>query len=161
MKVKRESEVAQLCPTLATPWTAAHQAPPSMGFSRQEYWSGVPLPSTMVLAQTQKYRSLEQNRKPRDKCTHLWTPCLKDVCAVDMTPASPRFTVPSAPWAAASGSRGVLVQPRGESEVGVDPGGEKLTRRRALDTPQAPPADSAEGPGVRGAAPPCILTGTW
>ena len=30
---------------LATPWTAAHQAPPSMGFSRQEYWSGVPFPS--------------------------------------------------------------------------------------------------------------------
>ena len=28
-----------------TPWTAAHQAPPSMGFSRQEYWSGVPSPS--------------------------------------------------------------------------------------------------------------------
>ena len=30
---------------LATPWTVAHQAPPSMGFSRREYWSGVPLPS--------------------------------------------------------------------------------------------------------------------
>ena len=30
---------------LETPWTAAYQAPPSMGFSRQEYWSGVPLPS--------------------------------------------------------------------------------------------------------------------
>ena len=30
---------------LATPWTVAYQAPPSMGFSRQEYWSGVPLPS--------------------------------------------------------------------------------------------------------------------
>ena len=30
---------------LATPWTAAYQAPPFMGFSRQEYWSGVPLPS--------------------------------------------------------------------------------------------------------------------
>ena len=28
-----------------TPWTVAHQAPPSMGFSRQEYWSGLPLPS--------------------------------------------------------------------------------------------------------------------
>ena len=28
-----------------TPWTAAYQAPPSMGFSRQEYWSGLPLPS--------------------------------------------------------------------------------------------------------------------
>ena len=33
---------------LATPWTAAHQAPPSMGFSRQEYWSGVPLPSPVL-----------------------------------------------------------------------------------------------------------------
>ena len=31
-----------------TPWTAAYQAPPSMGFSRQEYWSGVPLPSPLV-----------------------------------------------------------------------------------------------------------------
>ena len=30
---------------LATAWTAAYQAPPPMGFSRQEYWSGVPLPS--------------------------------------------------------------------------------------------------------------------
>ena len=30
---------------LATSWAAAYQAPPSMGFSRQEYWSGVPLPS--------------------------------------------------------------------------------------------------------------------
>ena len=30
---------------LATPWTAAYKPPPSMGFSRQEYWSGVPLPS--------------------------------------------------------------------------------------------------------------------
>ena len=29
----------------ATPWTAAHQAPPSMGFSRQEHWSGVPWPT--------------------------------------------------------------------------------------------------------------------
>ena len=40
-KVKSLSRV-QL---LATPWTAAYQAPPSMGFSRQEYWSGVPSPS--------------------------------------------------------------------------------------------------------------------
>ena len=41
VKVKSLSSVR----LLATPWTAAHQAPPSMGFSRQEYWSGVPLPS--------------------------------------------------------------------------------------------------------------------
>ena len=45
MKVKSQSEFAQLCPTLSDPWTAAYQAPPSMGFSRQEYCSGVPLPS--------------------------------------------------------------------------------------------------------------------
>ena len=32
---------------VTTPWTAAYQAPPSMGFSRQEHWSGVPLPSPM------------------------------------------------------------------------------------------------------------------
>ena len=30
--------------SLATPWTLAHQAPPFMGFARQEYWSGLPLP---------------------------------------------------------------------------------------------------------------------
>ena len=41
VKVKSLSRVR----LLATPWTVAHQAPPSMGFSRQEYWSGVPLPS--------------------------------------------------------------------------------------------------------------------
>ena len=40
-----ESEVAQSCPTLCDPWTEAHQAPPSMGFCRQEYWSGLPFPS--------------------------------------------------------------------------------------------------------------------
>ena len=45
MKVKSESEVAQSCPTLSAPWTAAHLAPLSVGFSRQEYWSGLPLPS--------------------------------------------------------------------------------------------------------------------
>ena len=33
---------------LATPWTAAHQAPLSMGFSRQEYWSGLSLPSPIL-----------------------------------------------------------------------------------------------------------------
>ena len=49
MKVKSESEVAQSSRLLATPWTAAHQAPPFMGFPRQEYWSGVPLPSLALL----------------------------------------------------------------------------------------------------------------
>ena len=37
---------------LATPWTAAHWAPLSLGFSRQEYWSGVPLPSPLLLSRS-------------------------------------------------------------------------------------------------------------
>jgi len=41
---------------LVTPWTAAYQAPPSMGFSRQEYWSGVPSPSPK-LSLNPKYSS--------------------------------------------------------------------------------------------------------
>ena len=36
--------VTQLCLTLWGPWTVARQAPPSMEFSRQEYWSGLPFP---------------------------------------------------------------------------------------------------------------------
>ena len=44
MKVKLLSRIQPL----ATPWTAAHQPPPSIGFSRQEYWSGVPLPSPSI-----------------------------------------------------------------------------------------------------------------
>ena len=44
VKVKSLSRVR----LLTTPWTAAYQAPPPMGFSRQEYWSGVPLPSPMM-----------------------------------------------------------------------------------------------------------------
>ena len=51
MKVKSESEVAQCVRLLATPWTVAYQAPPSMGFSRQEYWSGVPSPSPSLSSQ--------------------------------------------------------------------------------------------------------------
>ena len=37
--------VAKSCLTLETPWTVAFQAPLTMGFSRQEYWSGLPFPS--------------------------------------------------------------------------------------------------------------------
>ena len=48
MKVKSLSRVR------ATPWTAAYQAPPPMGFSRQEYWSGVPLEKTLMLGEEEK-----------------------------------------------------------------------------------------------------------
>ena len=45
LESESEREVAQSCPTLCDPWTVGHQAPPSMAFSRQEHWSGLPFPS--------------------------------------------------------------------------------------------------------------------
>ena len=48
---------------LATPWTAAHQAPPSMGFSRQEYWSGLPLLLQYLQQIRQSHRKLTSLRK--------------------------------------------------------------------------------------------------
>ena len=49
IKHESESEVAQSCWTLSTPWTVAYQAPQSMEFSRQEYWGGLPFPSPQDL----------------------------------------------------------------------------------------------------------------
>ena len=63
VKVKLLSRVR----LLATLWTAAYQAPPSMGFSRQEYWSGVPLPSQSRAAYCAINRWL--GKKPE---THWW-----------------------------------------------------------------------------------------
>ena len=56
MKVKSESEVTQLCRLLATPWAVAYQAPPSMGFSRQEYWSALPFSSPRDFGDVLKLR---------------------------------------------------------------------------------------------------------
>ena len=53
MKVKSLNRVR----LLATPWTAAYQAPPSMGFSRQECWSGVPLPSPSLQCRRPQFNS--------------------------------------------------------------------------------------------------------
>ena len=55
VKVKLLSHVR----LFSTPWTAAHQAPPSMGFSRQEYWSGVPLPSLVYMLKPRYFLFLE------------------------------------------------------------------------------------------------------
>ena len=62
VKVKSLSRV-QL---FATPWTAAYQAPPSVGFSRQEYWSGVPLPSPSLL------HIKQPNSVPYLQAPHPW-----------------------------------------------------------------------------------------
>ena len=53
MKVKSLSGVR----LFGTPWTAAHQAPLPMGFSRQEYWSGLPFPSPMCVEELKSLTS--------------------------------------------------------------------------------------------------------
>ena len=55
---------------LATPWTVAHQAPPSMGFSRQEYWNRVPLPS-------RSYIHENTGKKEADNHSDVGTTCLE------------------------------------------------------------------------------------
>ena len=61
---------------LAIRWTAAHKAPPSIGFSRQEYWSGVPLPSPpwcANLTQFWKSQSVQKQRTQRRECPERQT----------------------------------------------------------------------------------------
>ena len=67
---------------LAIPWTAAHQAPLSMGFSRQEYWNGVPLPSTVGSSM-----SMEFSRK--DYCRGSPFPFQGDLSNTGIEPRSP------------------------------------------------------------------------
>ena len=50
----------QSCPTLCNPIGGSHQAPPSLGFSRQEYWSGVPSPSPVHASETEMYSKSEK-----------------------------------------------------------------------------------------------------
>ena len=58
---------------LATPWTTAYQAPPSMGFSRQEYWSGEPLPSPEEVLQIAEKRIEAKGKGERKRHTQLNT----------------------------------------------------------------------------------------
>ena len=65
---------------LATPWAAVYQAPLSMGFSRQEYWSGVPLPSP-VMANMFMYiwvLQILKNEKKKDELYPGWEASLPE-----------------------------------------------------------------------------------
>ena len=68
VKVKSLSHVR----LLATPWTSAYQAPLPMGFSRQEYWSGVPLPQ---FSSVQFSRSVMSNSLQPHESQHARPPC--------------------------------------------------------------------------------------
>ena len=68
VKVKSLSRVR----LFVTPWTAAHQAPPSMGFSRQEYWRGVPSPSLKPAIDIHKLMSVVCHSKTLSMDTQIW-----------------------------------------------------------------------------------------
>ena len=71
-----ESEVAKSCLTLRPPWTVAYQAPPSMGFSRQRYWSGLPFPSPEIFPTQGSNLGLPHSRQMlyclSHQGSHLW-----------------------------------------------------------------------------------------
>ena len=79
---------------LATPWTAAYQAPPSMGFSRQEYWSGMPLPSPSHPSRLSQsigfeFPVLANSKFPAAICFTYGNACLPS----QIIPPSPSLTV--------------------------------------------------------------------
>ena len=115
--------VIQSCPTLATPWTVARQVPLSMGFSRQEYWSGLPFTSPAAVVEGLKqavavaqnrgtcsmYLQAEEEAEPpvplgikSSWIPYPWTPFFDRSCFLQkQTPslasccASPSITMPS------------------------------------------------------------------
>ena len=68
VKVKLLSRVR----LLATPWTAAYQASPSMGFSRQEYWSGMPLPSLGIPVKLFQILQVDAVKVPHSIRQQVW-----------------------------------------------------------------------------------------
>ena len=95
------SEVAQSCLTLCDPWTVAHQAPQSMAFSRQEYWSGLPFPSPGIFpTQDQTWVSHIASRRftvwapflwggEQEYCSGLPFPSPEDLPSPGTEPGSP------------------------------------------------------------------------
>ena len=68
MSVRMHAKTPQLCPTLCDPIDCSHQSPLSMGFSRQEYWSGLPCPPPGDLPDpniTGRFFTTEPLGKPR------------------------------------------------------------------------------------------------
>ena len=92
VKVKSLSRVR----LLATPWTAAHQAPPSMGFSRQEYWSGVPLPSPVSEPLVLGYLSFESSQTYGGSYGII--PFLQGAAWEEINMHAPFTNIPSSLW---------------------------------------------------------------
>ena len=87
MKVKVKVNSHSHVRLLAASWTAAYQAPPSMGFSRQEYWSGVPLPSPSKILVNQI--RMKSTRRGSDSPVHRREKTPSFQIPLDKWPVSP------------------------------------------------------------------------
>ena len=88
VKVKSLSRVR----LLATPWTIVHQASESMGFSRQEYWIGVPLASPIWIISSVQFSSVTQS------CPTLWDPMNHSTLGLSVHHQLPEFTQTHGHW---------------------------------------------------------------
>ena len=93
--IESESEVAQHVRLFVTPRTVAHQAPQSIGFSRQEYWSGLPFPSLYENIKTHQKRGLSPTRILGERalltvcvCVLVAQSCLTLCSPMDCSPPS-------------------------------------------------------------------------
>ena len=114
MKVKMKS--LSRVRLLATPWTAAHQAPLSMGFSRQEYWSELPLPSptpmTSVLIKG-RFGYRHTGRMPHDHGGRGWSYSATSQGLPTSTKKLKKMHGTDSPWPPQEGTNPVLFQTSG------------------------------------------------
>ena len=112
-----ESEPLGCVRLFATPWTAAHQAPLSMGFSRQEYWSGLPFPSPADLPhpgielrspalQTDALTSEPTEYESESEVAQSWTLCDPMDCSLPGSSVHGIFQAIVLEWIAIFFSRG-------------------------------------------------------
>ena len=103
----------QLC---ATPQTAAHQAPPSLGFSRQEHWSGLPLPVTCSHQLSNSLKDTDQGLKWSEVAQSCPTLCDPMDCSLPGSSVHEVFQSRILQWVAISFSRGSS-RPRDRTRV--------------------------------------------
>ena len=81
-QIERKNDSTKSCLTLATLWTVSCQAPLSMGFSREQYWNGLPFPSPVDLSDPgiePTYPALQADSLPKFFISFLYSPALSSI----------------------------------------------------------------------------------